>query len=53
MLKAIDGFGVSVTIDAAEEGKTYYCPICKQALIQKRGEIREHHFFTYWAKGSE
>lgn len=52
MLKAIDGFGVSVTIDAAEEGKTYYCPICKQALIQKRGEIREHHFSHIGPKGA-
>ena len=52
MLKAIDGFGVSVTIDAAEEGKAYYCPICKQALIQKRGEIREHHFSHIGPKGA-
>ena len=44
MIKAIDCFGVSITIDLAERGKTYYCPICKQALMQKRGNIREHHF---------
>lgn len=52
MIKAIDSFGTSVSIDSAKEGKTYFCPICKQALIQKRGEIREHHFSHIGNRGS-
>ena len=52
MLKAIDKYDNSVTIDEADETQTYYCPICNQALIQKRGEIREHHFSHIGPRGT-
>lgn len=31
-------------ISNAIEGSTYYCPICEQEMIQKKGEIKAHHF---------
>lgn len=44
MLKALDSDGNSIAIDFAVPKTTYFCPICNQPLIQKRGEIRQHHF---------
>lgn len=44
MIKAVDCNGVFVSIDDADMGTQYYCPICGQPLIQKRGMVREHHF---------
>lgn len=52
MLKAIDKYDNFVTIDEADETQTYYCPICEQELIQKRGEIREHHFSHIGPRGT-
>ena len=36
--------GVYVKATEAIKGNTYYCPNCNQALITKKGEIRQHHF---------
>lgn len=47
MLKAIDSSGMYVEIDDAYKDRTYYCPICNQPLIQKRGIIKAHHFAHY------
>ena len=44
MIKAVDQHGQPVTIDLADRSQQYYCPICGQTLIQKRGEVRMHHF---------
>ena len=44
MLKALDSDGNSIAIDFASPKTAYFCPICNQPLIQKRGEIRQHHF---------
>lgn len=30
--------------EAKSHGKTYICPHCKQALIVKKGSVRQHHF---------
>ena len=51
MLKALDSNNELVYIDKAIQGKTYYCQICKQPLIQKRGEIKIHHFAHYSPHG--
>lgn len=44
MIRAVDNDGNSVVIWSAEKGKAYFCPICHQPLIQKRGEQRSYHF---------
>jgi len=41
---AIDDTGNLVHIDSIEEGKTYYCPVCRGEFVAKRGNIRDHHF---------
>lgn len=35
---------ITTYIDNAIEGEMYYCPVCNQPMIQKRGEERIHHF---------
>ena len=37
MFFALDDDGKKVNILSAEKGKRYYCPCCKQELIQKNG----------------
>lgn len=44
MLIAEDENGNRVNINDAPRGLTYYCPLCKGEVFQKRGEIRRHHF---------
>ena len=51
-LKAVDKDGRNVSIDEADKSNQYYCPICGQPLIQKRGEIREHHFSHIGSRGN-
>ena len=36
--------GNRVDISDAKEGEEYFCPICNAKMIQKRGNIKEHHF---------
>lgn len=51
MIKAVDRNGQSVSIDTVQRSAQCYCPICGQALLQKRGEIREHHFSHIGPRG--
>ena len=43
----LDQFGERVFIDDAEQGDTYFCPECGEKMVQRRGEIRAHHFAHY------
>ena len=40
----IDEYGNRVSIFNAVSEKTYYCPCCKEALVQKHGSMIIHHF---------
>lgn len=51
MIKAVDQYGQPVLIDTVQRSTPCYCPICGQALLQKRGEIREHHFSHIGPRG--
>lgn len=51
MIKAVDQYGQPVLIDTAQRSTQCYCPICGQALLQKRREIREHHFSHIGPRG--
>ena len=44
MLVAIDDAGNRILGDAAERGKTYYCPECHAPVILKRGAVKIPHF---------
>lgn len=44
MLKALDIDGNLIYIDNATPSFKYRCQICMQPLLQKRGQIRAHHF---------
>lgn len=44
MFYANNSFGNRVYILEAEEGEKYYCPLCKQELVLKRGTKVAHHF---------
>ena len=44
MLTAIDLTGVKTFIENADPNCAYYCPVCQQKLMQRRGEIRRTHF---------
>lgn len=52
MLKALDSFNHLTHIEEAEPGKMYYCQVCKQPVLQRRGKIRIHHFAHYSPKGT-
>lgn len=41
---ALDDNGERVEIDSAAEGGHYRCPLCHKDMIQRRGEIRAHHY---------
>jgi competence CoiA-like predicted nuclease len=41
---AEDRTGKIIHISNATEEEKYTCPGCKQALIFKHGQIRQHHF---------
>lgn len=36
--------GQDHTIDEADSGTPYFCPKCREILIQRRGDIRRYHF---------
>lgn len=52
MLKAKDKNGLVVYIDDADPAQQYYCQVCDQPVMQKRGEIRIHHFSHYSPHGT-
>jgi competence CoiA-like predicted nuclease len=41
---ALNDNGERVEIDSATEGGHYRCPLCHKDMIQRRGEIRAHHY---------
>ncbi len=44
MFYANNTLGQKIHIDDAETGLSYFCPACRGAMIQKRGNINAHHF---------
>lgn len=44
MLVSLNKYGKRVSIDEAKDGESYFCPVCHQELILKKGNIRVHHF---------
>lgn len=36
--------GIRTYIDDARKSERYFCPICNQEMVQKRGKINAHHF---------
>lgn len=50
-LKAKDKYGKLTYIENANRGEMYYCQVCNQPMMQKRGEIRIHHFSHYSPHG--
>lgn len=44
---AIKKSGERIHINEALKNLMYYCPICKNELMQKRGDMRIHHFAHY------
>ena len=51
MLIAINSSDFRTHIDDANIGDNYYCPLCRQLLIQKKGQKRIHHFAHYNPRG--
>lgn len=41
---ALNDKGVRIDISDATSIENYYCPICNESLIVKKGEIKAHHF---------
>lgn len=41
---ALNDNGKRIDIDEARIDETYYCPICHQPLLQKRGQVKAFHF---------
>ena len=41
---AHDTFGNRVSIDETKNGKEYFCPLCGERVICKKGKIKRHHF---------
>ena len=44
MYFANDSDGTRVYIYEAESNMKYFCPICGQEVIQRRGSINAHHY---------
>lgn len=44
---AVDANARRVCIDDVEKGQTFYCQECGEKLVQRRGEIKAHHFAHY------
>ncbi len=44
MFIALDADGKRTDIEEAYVSEEYFCPICNHKLIQKRGDVRLHHF---------
>ena len=41
---ALNKDGKRTFIEEANEKETYFCPICKKELLQRRGQIKAYHF---------
>jgi len=41
---AIDAQGMIVRPEAAEHGRCYYCPSCREDVLLRRGQVRVAHF---------
>lgn len=44
MIFAIDKDGKRIHIDSTHVKNDYFCPVCGEKLVLKKGEIRAHHF---------
>lgn len=45
MFVAVDEFDKRVSITSVEDGKDYYCPVCKEKLtVRKKGKVKAPHF---------
>lgn len=44
MYIALDENNERVDINNVVSGKTYYCPVCREQLLIRKGQIRKHHF---------
>lgn len=44
MIFALDKDGNRIHISDAIAIEEYYCPVCGASLIQRKGEVRQHHF---------
>lgn len=44
MIVAIDKDKRRVHISSAKDGEKYYCPICNKEVLQRKGQIKAHHF---------
>lgn len=53
MFFANNALGQKIHIDDAETGLPYFCPACRDAMIQKRGNINAHHFAHKTGKGCD
>ena len=51
MFFANNVYGMRTYIDDADAKQTYFCPVCKEPMLQKRGKIMSHHF-AHKAKGA-
>jgi len=41
---AFDAAGEPVHISQAVRGETYFCPLCRDRMIARLGEVKQHHF---------
>ena len=53
MFFANNALGQKIHIDDAETGLPYFCPACRDAMIQKRGNINAHNFAHKTGKGCD
>ena len=44
MLIALNYEGERTPVKDAEEGQCYFCPICKEQLVLRKGKVRARHF---------
>ncbi len=44
MLFAVDKNNIRTHIKDSKKGEDYFCPICHEKLIARRGKIKIHHF---------
>ncbi len=44
MYIALNDNNERIDIDHVEAGKKYYCPVCHEPLLIRKGQIKKHHF---------
>lgn len=47
MRYGLDKNGKRVSIDATNENEDYFCPVCGEKLVLKKGKVNVHHF-AHW-----